>query len=202
MDKDQKVLRILEGIFGSWRETIPVSFHRTFAGDLFQTCDYCDTDLLGPRTSYIIHKYYEEGELRQETVQCHLCRKRLSGGYSQKSIETQKKLWSSVDRSARYEIAANPDVDRTSILTSRCILCGLRKEEASAYCEYANCEGREIVFFIYPMMICRKCIIRLFDALSEKTKEHRRRYYEDHYSLPPDLMSRDPMDISLQYMLG
>lgn len=177
-------------------------FHRFFAGEQFQRCDYCDTNLLVPQTSYTINKYYEEGELKQETAQCRNCRKKVSGGYSQESLESQKQLWSSIDKTARCEISANPDVDRSFILTSKCILCGLGREEAPAHCEYAYCEGQEIVYFLHPMMVCRQCLIRLFDALSEKTKDHRRRFYEDHYGLPPDLMSRDRIDIPLHHILG
>jgi hypothetical protein len=162
-----------------------VRYHRFFAGELFHLC-----------------KYYQGGELKQETAQCRNCRNKLMGGYSQESLDSQKQLWSSIDRSARFEISANSDLDRSSVLTSTCILCGLGKEEAPAYCEYAYCEGEEIVFFVHPMMICHKCLIRLFDALSEKTKDQRRRFYEEHYGFPPDLMSRDRIDISIYNILG
>lgn len=201
-DKGYKILRYLEGFLGFWREPIPERYYRFFADELFQSCDYCDTNLLVPNTSYTIYKYYEDGELKQETAQCRNCREKLMGGYSQESLETQKQLWASIDRSARYEISANPDVDRSSILTSRCIFCRLGREDAPAYGEYAHCEGQEIVYFHHPMMICRKCLLRLFDALSEKTKDHRRRFFEDHYGLPPDLISRDQMDIPIPYLLG
>jgi hypothetical protein len=73
-EREQRLLRRLEGLLGSWRETIPVRFHRTFAGRPFETCDYCRRQVRRPGTSYIVNKYCEEGQLKQETVQCHICR--------------------------------------------------------------------------------------------------------------------------------
>lgn len=200
-EREQTLLRRLEGVLGSWRETIPETFHRSFAGKPFQRCDYCRRRLVVRGTSYIINKYYEEGDLKQETVQCRDCREGLGAGYSEESLESLRRLWSGVLSSERLEIAANPGVDRTSILTGRCILCGLAKEEASVHCEYAYCEGQEIVFLVHPLTICGECLVHLFDALSEKTKDYRRRYSERHYGLPPDLFSLERVDIPIPSVL-
>ncbi len=200
-ERERMLLTRPEGVLGSWRETIPVRFHRTFEGKPFGKCDYCRRQLCRPGTSYIVHKLYEEGQLKQETVQCQVCRQELGGGYSQESSESLRQLWSDVPKSERLEISANPGIDRTSILTSRCILSGLALQEASVHCEYAYCEGPEIVFLIHPLMICGPCLVGLFDALSEETKDHRRRYFDRHFGLQPGLSSLEWVDIPVQHVL-
>jgi uncharacterized protein with PIN domain len=121
-EREQMLLRRLEGILGSWRETIPLRFHRTFAGKPFERCAYCHRQLLLPGTSYIVNKYYEDGELKQETVQCRVCRQELTEGYSHESLESLSDVWSGIPITERFEISADSSVDHTSILTSRCIL--------------------------------------------------------------------------------
>jgi hypothetical protein len=50
-------------------------------------------------------------------------------------------------------------------------------------------------------MVCGECLVGLFDALSEKTKDHRRRYFDKHYGLPPGLFSFELVGIPIQHVL-
>lgn len=201
-EKGQKLLKALAGIIGSWRGPIPIRFHRSFADEPFGRCDYCRRLLLVPGTGYTINKYYVQGELNQETAHCRACRQKLRGGYSEESLKSQRRMWSGIATMERLDISSDPGIDRASILTSRCILCGLPKEEAEVHCEYAYCEGHEVVYYVHPMMVCGGCLLRLFNALSEKTRDHRRRYFEGHYGLPPDLLSYQPIDVPIHFVLA
>jgi hypothetical protein len=56
---------------------------------------------------------------------------------------------------------------------------------AKSHVEYALSEGSEIVYSFYPITICDDCMIRMYDVLSEKTKEAGWRFYDDHFGFPP-----------------
>jgi hypothetical protein len=64
-------------------------------------------------------------------------------------------------------------------------LCDVTREEAGSHVEYALCESNEIVYSFYPITLCEGCMLRIYDALSEKTKEAGRRFYDDHFGFPP-----------------
>jgi hypothetical protein len=177
--------KLLEGLAGGWREKVPPQFYRTFEGQSFGTCDYCHQPLIVPGAGYMIHKFYAQGELQRETAMCRDCRNRLQEQYSPESRQHIQRMFSFTPDDRRLEIAAQAGVDRASQMTSHCLLCGTPKSALAAYFEYAYCQADEIVYFNHPMMICDQCTLRVYVGLSEATKEVRRRFYTEHYGLPP-----------------
>lgn len=184
-DRGERLLQALEGILGGWRDDIPVRFYRTFADEPFMTCDYCRRPLLEPGTRYVISKVYAGGELLQELAQCYGCRQELKSGDSQASTTAIAQLFAQATKSQRFAVAADPTLDRPAMLMRNCLLCGVSNEHVSTYVEYAYCEGREIVYYVHPSMVCEDCLVHLHDALSEETKDHRRRWQQKHYGFPP-----------------
>jgi hypothetical protein len=190
-DETDRVLRKLETILGSSRAPVPPRYHRTFEEVPFDTCDFCGKPLLVPDTRYTVTKFFSGGELSQELAICSGCGDELRKGYSAESQEASAQIFASVPVARRALQASQGEIDhadRVEVaeeMTCRCLLCDAPREEAKAHVEYALCEGTEIVYSFYPITLCDDCMIRIYDALSEKTKEAGRRFYDDHFGFPP-----------------
>ncbi|MGD8625530.1 MAG: hypothetical protein PVF47_18500 [Anaerolineae bacterium] len=180
--------RIMKGlgvVFGAHREPLPQRYHRTFAEKPFETCDLCHRPLLVPGTQYLVTKLFGGGELRQEMAMCKPCQKALEKTYSHESRRATAQLFSTVSRGQRLRLAAEAGADRVARLTGHCLLCGAAKEDLETYVEHAGCESNEIVYALYPYMLCEDCLLRAYEVLSEKTRQERGRFYGDHFGFPP-----------------
>ena len=184
-DLTDETLRVVESILGSSREPVPLRYQRTFEEKPFETCDFCARPLLSPGTRYTVTKFYAGGELSQEMAICSDCGKELRQGYSAESQEASAQIFAAVPIAHRALIAADDSVDRIEEMAGRCLLCDATREEAESHVEYALCEANEIVYSFYPIAVCEGCMLRIYDALSEKTKEAGRRFYDDHFGFPP-----------------
>jgi hypothetical protein len=91
-----------------------------------------------------------------------------------------------VDSPARHRPYASFDEDeRLDAMTRTCLLCNGEKARASRYVEYAMCEADELITQLYPFVICEDCTLRLYDALSTRTKDDFRGFYDRHFGFPP-----------------
>lgn len=175
----------IESAFGPWHGPIPTRYHRTFAEAPFDRCDYCYKPLLEPDTEYAIVKLHVEGELRQEMVMCSDCGEEMQKRYSQESQQAMERIFSQVPLPQRLRLASGRTGDRLARMTERCLLCNTAAEEAPGYAEYAHCLANELIYQLFPAIICDTCMVRVNDALSEKTKDEWRRFYDEHYGFPP-----------------
>jgi hypothetical protein len=183
-DVTDEALRVVEAFLGSSREPVPLRYHRTFEEKLFEACDFCAKPLLTPGTRYTVTKFYAGGELSQELAICSDCGNELRKGYSAESQEASAQIFAGVPIARRALIAADDSIDRIAEMAGRCLLCDVTREEAGSHVEYALCESNEIVYSFYPITLCEGCMLRIYDALSEKTKEAGRRFYDDHFGFP------------------
>jgi hypothetical protein len=192
-DLTDDAMRALESMLGSSREPVPARYQRTFEERPFDVCDFCGTPLLVPGKRYTVIKLYAGGELSQEMVLCSGCSQELRKGYSAESEEAIAQIFAQVPVARRAQMAAvagdhqsaGDSSDRIEKLAGRCVLCDLPREEAKTHVEYALCEANEIVYSFYPFTVCEECIVRIYDALSKKTKDAERRFYDDHFGFPP-----------------
>ena len=184
-DEPDRVLRTLETILGFSRQPVPPRYHRTFEEKPFDTCDFCGQPLLTPDTRYTVTKFFSGGELSQELAICSGCGDELRKGYSAESQEASAQIFASVPVARRALRASQEGVNHLEEMTGCCLLCDTPRDEANAHVEYALCEGAEIVYSFYPITVCDDCMIRIYDALSEKTREAGRRFYDDHFGFPP-----------------
>jgi hypothetical protein len=175
----------LESILTAWREPLPPRYHRTFEEKPFDACDFCGAPLLQPPARYTVIKVFADGELRQELAICDACADSLEEGYSDESRRATAQLLAGIPATHRLRIASGGGPDRAERLTRTCLLCGAPRDAAPAYAEYATCQGADILYHVYPIVICEPCILRINDALSEKTRENWRRFYDDHFGFPP-----------------
>jgi hypothetical protein len=116
---------------------------------------------------------------------CLPCQKTLEKTYSPESRQATAQLFSTVSHGQRLRLAAKAGIDRVAHMTARCLLCGAAKEDLELYAEHAGCESNEIVYALYPYMLCEACLLRAYEVLSEKTRQERGRFYGDHFGFPP-----------------
>jgi hypothetical protein len=180
----EELAKVLDRLMGSWREAIPQRYHRTFEERPFDACDFCAKALLVPGSRYTITKVFSEGELRQELAICYDCAQELERGYSKESRQATARLLFDISPFQRLSIAGNQTTDRAERLTRDCLICREPKDASPTYVEYAMCEGTEIVYQIYPFIVCEPCLLRINDALSDQTREAWRRFYDDHFGFP------------------
>jgi hypothetical protein len=177
----------LEIILGGCREPIPARFHRTFEGSLFDSCGYCHALLLTGDTYYTICKLYSGGQLQAEIAVCRACQSQLKQGYSQESLHALKTIYSE-DYSHRrlgilFEIREGED--RVKKMLAHCSICSTPREEIETYFEYALCEQNQLVFYTHPSLVCEACTLRIYNSLSEQTRDHKRRFMQEHFGFPP-----------------
>lgn len=176
----------LEILLGLLREKIPTRFERTFEGRPFDTCSYCGKPLRAPDCYYLVTKYYSQGELQAEVAICQSCRQGMKLGYSQESLRALEQIYGADYQARRFEVleAAGAE-ERIEKMLANCALCGRSRAELETWFEYALCEGEELIFLTQPSMVCEACTIRVNDQLSEETRRHKRRFFDQHFGFPP-----------------
>jgi hypothetical protein len=187
MTETNNFLKSLEIILGLCREPIPSRFYRTFEDELFDTCSFCHAPLLAENRTYTIAKFYSDDELQEEIVICRACSSELKQGYSGKSQQVLKQLYNAEYEKRRLGVLlrAGECENKVALMTSSCALCSGSKSEHPEYFEYALCKGDEIIFYTHPSMICLKCAIQVHENLSPATKDHKHRFFEEHFGFPP-----------------
>jgi hypothetical protein len=191
-DELDGLLDKIEQLLGTRRAPVPTQFQRSFEGRPFETCDFCSRPLLQTGTLYTIIKYHAQKELRQELAICHFCMSELQETYSEKSLKATKAFYAEELLAAhRARIRTSPEVSAED-LTSMCWRCGNKRPNVSEYFDYAFCDGAEILVYTYPFMQCGNCTLDLVRSLSDQTLEARRRFFADHFGLPPDVYAFEP----------
>jgi hypothetical protein len=184
-DPEQSLLKALESVLGTWREPVPQRYHRTFEEKPFDTCDFCGKPLLAPGIDYLVTKFFRQDELVQEMVVCLDCGKEMQKTYSAESAQAIQRFFSRLSLVRRLQIVANNEFNRLGAMTARCCLCDAPKEKVTHYVEYAHCVGTEVVYHVYPAMLCEDCILQANELLSKETRERWRRFYDEHFGFPP-----------------
>jgi hypothetical protein len=193
-DELDELLDKIEQLLGTRRAPVPSQFQRAFEGRPFDSCDFCRRPLLETGTLYMIIKYHAQKELRQELAICHSCLGELGETYSEKSLKVTKAFYAEGFLEAhRARIRTSPNA-RVEELTSRCWRCAKERANVSEYFDYAFCDGGEILVYTYPFMQCGNCTLDLVRSLSDQTLEARRRFFADHFGLPPDIYAFEPAE--------
>jgi hypothetical protein len=193
----------LEIVLGACREPIPARFYRTFEDKQFDMCVYCHAPLLAIDTQYTIAKFYSRGELKEEIAVCRNCQSQMKEGYSAESLNTLKSIYSEAYVRQRLDILfqAEAGEDRVARMLAECSICSTPKDEVAASFEYALCQGNELVLYTHPSMVCDKCTLRIYDSLSEQTRDHKRRFMEEHFGFPPSGSKVRESDVESLHLL-
>lgn len=182
---------------------VPRQFYRQFEDRPFDACDFCRKFLLADGVGYSVHKYYAAGELKQEFAVCDECSDGLRRSYSKESLQTLDDTFGMArtlsEQRARILLLKQPD--KVERLTRHCLLCGAAKDQVPGYIEDAYCDGEEIVYWTFPLMICEPCAIKVHESLSLETKEVRRRFFTRHFGYPPEPhLLKEPAALAVPWM--
>lgn len=155
-------------------------------GEAFSHCVSCRLPLLEIDAPWLVNKDYFRDECVLEYAVCQPCRDRTSGGISEESKTAVRRfLETEIDWDARLaEFMASPDlVERFS----RCIACRTPRELTDGYAISALCDSAgNLVTGPLPLMICRICINRMTESLSQQSRELWKQFLAEHFAGPPD----------------
>jgi hypothetical protein len=149
---------------------IPREFHSEYEERPFRACSHCG-ELLATFQHYQINKAWRNGECVFEYVFCEVCRDRMLDEFSE---ESKSNLMRHQEKHLR-EVKG----------TGECAFCG-RTQAQSPMRDYvitALCSGDAM---LDSLMICESCQMQTHELLSEKTRDVRRRFFEDLPGVPPD----------------
>ncbi len=194
MNQDSENYDLLAGL----TEPIPLQFQQGFFDGYFQSCQFCHCNLLDDQCNYIINKSYTDKQLVYEIAMCMNCKMELSKAYSKESIESINKLfpWNDI-LEKRMNIILTGVEKKHEVLTNSCTLCHEKKENLTNYYEYAFCNGKDLVYYNYPYLLCETCGLKIYDVLSRKTIEAVNEYFYTYFGAPPEWSNKENNSILL-----
>lgn len=149
---------------------IPRIFHSEYEDRPFKTCSRCG-ESLDAFDHYQINKAFRNEECIFEYVFCSNCRDNLLEEFSDESKE----------RMMQHQ----QDHMHMSTSLDECAFClkSMTQQNLKDYSVTALCRFDEV---IDSLMICLECQDAMHELLSQKTKDVRRRFFEDLPGVPPD----------------
>lgn len=150
---------------------IPREFHSEYEDRPFQTCSRCG-EALNSFSSYQINKAYRKGECVFEYCFCEPCRDALLEEFSE---ESKANLMKHQTEHMRQDAAG----------TSGCAFCGVKREVVPDQDFVITMLGAGLRM-LDSLMICETCQLQMHELLSQKTRDVRRKFFEDLPGVPPD----------------
>lgn len=149
---------------------IPREFHSEYEDRPFQNCSRCG-ELLSIFDNYQINKAFRNGECVFEYCFCAPCRDALLEEFSEESKINM----------LRHQEEHLREVHGTG----ECAFCGKSREDTPMkdFIITALCRMTSL---IDSLMICEGCQLGMHELLSEKTRDVRRRFFEELPGVPPD----------------
>ena len=155
-------------------------------GDPFSHCVSCRFPLLEIDVPWLVTKDYVRDECVLEYAVCERCRDHLSARLSEESKAAVRRfLEREIDWEARLaEFMASPDpVERFS----ECIACRTPRALMEGFGISALFDSAgNLVTGPLPLLICRSCIARMTDLLSERSRGVWKQFLDEHFTGPPD----------------
>jgi hypothetical protein len=155
-------------------------------GAAFSHCVSCRVPLLEIDAPWLVNKDYFRDECVLEYAVCQPCRDRTSGGISEESKTAIRHfLETEIDWDERLaEFMSQPD---PAARFSHCIACRTPRELTDAFAVSALFDSAgNLVTGPLPLLICRTCIDRMTELLSDQSRDLWRRFLEEHFDGPPD----------------
>jgi len=152
------------------KKPMPREFYSEYEERPFQACSRCG-ESLSTFDNYQINKAYRNGECVFEFAFCATCRDSLIDEFSE---ESKTNLM-------RYQ---EQHLKQTGG-TAECAFCGTSKEKTPMRDYIISAIGAGLDL-LDSVMICESCQMAMHELLSEKTRDVRRRFFEDLPGVPPD----------------
>lgn len=150
---------------------IPREFHSEYEDRPFQNCSRCG-ESLSAFANYQINKAFRQGECVFEYCFCEACRDALLEEFSEESKENLM----------RHQ---NEHMRPDATGTASCAFCGAERSSLPQQDFIITMLGAGLRM-VDSLLICEACQIQMHDLLSKKTRDVRRRFFEDLPGVPPD----------------
>ena len=154
-------------------------------GGPFSHCLCCQLPLVEIAGPWLVNKEFVRGECVLEYAICQLCRDIITEQLSEESKASVRHfLEQEIDWEGRMqEFMLSHD------LTERfdsCIACRAPREEMDGYGISALFDsGGSLVTGPLPLLICRPCVSRMTENLSDKSREVWKTFLAKHFAGPP-----------------
>ena len=155
-------------------------------GGAFSHCICCKLPLLEIDSVWLVNKEISRGECVLEYAICQKCRDRVTARMSEESKASVRDfLEREIDWDARTAefVSAHEPVRRFD----NCIACLTPREEMEGYGISALFDSAgHLVTGPLPLLICRRCIIRMTANLSDRTRGVWNEFLTENFEGPPD----------------
>lgn len=152
----------------------------------------CQKLLLEDGTQYMIEKAYRRyPALDTEAVvfeyaMCMQCAQKMRKALSE---ESRRNIDSYFDTNINFtqrllDIQEAKDIDEW---LNRCVVKNTPAEQEEEYMICAQCDGQNIVYFMFPYMIGSAAMQEVSELLSQKTRDILDDFIDEHLSGPPEL---------------
>lgn len=155
-------------------------------GEAFTHCVGCRVPLLEIDAPWLVNKDYFREECVLEYAICQPCRDSLAARISEDSKAAVRRfLEREIDWEARVaEFMASADPAERF---THCIACRMPREHTEGFAISALFDSAgNLVTGPLPLLICRSCIGRMTEMLSEHSREVWKQFLKDHFAGPPD----------------
>ncbi len=173
---------------------IPRTFHSDAAEAMFDRCLGCDAFLLEDGQQYVIEKAYRRypGYGTQDTVfeyaMCFDCFIKLQEAMSEESLNRVRSYFDRhVDLFERRKHLLAKNEVKVEDWLDRCLVKGTPIADMQEYQIFGHCDGKDLLFTLFPYAIGSEAIDEISLLLSNKTLGEIDGFMDDHFGLPPEL---------------
>jgi hypothetical protein len=155
-------------------------------GEPFSHCVACRLPLLETDSPWLVNKDYFHGECVLEYAICQRCREEVSKRISEGSKAAVRGF---LEREIAWEKRVAEFLSSGDLLVrfARCISCAKERGECDGYAISALFDaGGELVTGPLPLLICRSCVARMTEGLSEDSRQVWKEFLAQHFAGPPD----------------
>ena len=173
---------------------IPPAFYSEETSTPFQRCLGCDRYLLENGTQYVVEKAYRRypdfgtQDTIFEYAMCLECFVQLQEAMSEESMNRVRAYF---DRHVDLYDRRSTLLKKESVLLEdwmdRCLVKGTPVSEMDEYQIFGHCDGKDLLFTLFPYAIGGEAIDEISLLLSNKTLGEIDGFMEDHFGLPPEL---------------
>ncbi len=161
----------------------------------FHQCVSCRLPLHEIDAPWLVNKDYHRGECVLEYAICQPCRDHLTEKIDEPSKAAVRGfLENEIDWDARLAefMSSHDPTDRFA----SCIACRMPREPMEGYGVSALFDsGGQPVIGPLPLLMCRTCVSKMTDLLSERARDLWKRFINEHFDAPFDPDDFDDLGI-------
>lgn len=171
---------------------IPRLFRDSATGEYFSRCLMCDRHLLDG-ADYLIEKAVRaipgpaRTEMLFEYAICMDCAEQMRKQLSKESLQRISAYFGKhVDMQARMDLIARPGTTFRDCIAT-CLITGVTIKKEREYSLYAQCQGKRLVYGLFPYAVCESSMEAVNSLLSSKSREVLNGFIDRYFSGPPEV---------------